>query len=394
MAKELALVTPIMLKWARESAWFSITDFAQKIGRPVTEIESREEGKTHPTISQAQKLAKITKRSLAIFYMEEPPKNFQILQDFRRLPSSELNIISSELNELINTATTNQEWIHDYLISEDNPELEFVGKYKITDKLDVILEWIYASLNISINEQTECDTKEEALKLWVSKLEESWVFVFKNTTVSLEECRGFVISDKMAPFIFINSNDSTTGQLFSLIHELVHILINETGLSNSDTSGAYTSDKAKDIEVFCNRIAANVLINPTAFDIKLKSLTKLTTEWQIKKLADFFKVSNEVIARKFLEKWYISNEKYQELRHNYIQWWLIYQAQLKAKRKLTKWGPDYYITKLAHDGHSFVRTVIDAYYNWKVLWREAAYLLNVKVNNIQKLGLKSRLFLS
>ena len=266
MSQLEALVTPSVMKWARERAHLSLDDAAARIKRPVSDIENWENGIVRPSIAQARKASEVYKRPLAVFYLPEPPTDFETLRDFRSLADTTLSEYSPELALVVRQARYRQEWTREFIVSEGAEKLSFVGSASLRDSPATVADKIMKVLQITSKEQQECLTREEALRLWVQKTEEAGVFLFRQGHVDLSEARGFVLSDDYAPFVFINSEDAKAAQMFTLLHELAHLWINVDGLSNLEPFTSNTKRDVQEMEVFCNKVAAHALLNPSSFD--------------------------------------------------------------------------------------------------------------------------------
>lgn len=388
MSRIEALITPSVLRWARESAGISIQEAAKKLKKPIEDLEAWESGDKRPSIAQARKASELYKRPLAAFYLPEPPKDFDILRDYRSLSVDERRIYSPKLLLIIRTAIERQLWTRDFLLGEGASPLSFVGGANLDDSPTEIANNILLTLGITPDEQCTCRTREEALRLWIRKSERAGIFLFREGKVDLRECRGFVISDEYAPFIYLNSEDARAGQLFTLVHELAHIWLDQSGVSNLFTDGTYKFAEASTIEAFCNKVASEALLVSSIFEHERMRLnSSLVTEDRIEKLSKKFKVSEEAIARRLLEDGHISNKKYEELRNSYQSRWLEQKDIEKRRMKKTSGGPSYYVTKAANNGHAYTQTVISAYKGGQISGREASTLLGVKVNHIQKLAI-------
>ena len=224
MSRIEALITPSVIQWAREQSKLSIDEAARKIRRSAEEIRGWENGSLRPSISQARKAAEVYRRPLAAFYLPEPPSEFETLRDFRSLPSAEFREYSPELSLLIRTTQYRQEWVREYLIEEGVEPLSFVGSSTLQDDPRDVANNILQVLDISSEDQQKCNSRQEALRLWLEKAEMAGIFVFRQRQIDLQEARGFLISDDFAPFVFINSDDSKAAQIFTLAHELAHFL--------------------------------------------------------------------------------------------------------------------------------------------------------------------------
>jgi transcriptional regulator with XRE-family HTH domain len=225
---EKAYITPKILTWARESARMPLDVAASKIGKSIEILEEWESGVSQPTIKQAEKLAKIYKRPFALFFLPEIPKDFHPLQDFRKSDSIQLTTGSIFI---IREIQQKQAWLSDVLEENGGEKLPFIGKYTINNSPEEVAKDILSILNINPNNYTETNP----IKEWVNKAELNGIYVSRTSfihsrlTLDKNEVQGFAIADPYAPFVFVNSKDWAAPQLFTLIHEIAHLWIAETG---------------------------------------------------------------------------------------------------------------------------------------------------------------------
>ena len=392
MARVKALITPSVIRWARERSGLSIEDAAKKIGRPKDDIINWENGTLLPSIAQARKAAEVYKRPLAVFYLPEPPRDFETLRDYRTLPADYPKEYRQNLSLLIRTTQYRQEWMREFLIEEGMPDLSFVGSATLADPPYTISRDIHQKLQITPQEQIECPGRQEALRLWIDRAEQAGIFIFRQGQIELKEARGFVICDEYAPFIYINSEDAKAGQLFTLVHELAHLWLNLSGVSNLEDTDFVGYDDQASIETFCNKIAAETILNRELFFRALERLDgSIKTIKKIENLSNYFNVSEEVVARRFLDEGIIRRDEYTELREHYQKRWVELKKIERRRMKATEGGPSYYTRKVFNNGYSFTQTVVSAYESGTISGREASGLLEVKVNHIQRLALKAGL---
>lgn len=387
MSRIKAIVTASVMRWAREQAKLSLQEASDKIKRPVEDIQGWEDGSVRPSIAQARKASKVYRRPLAVFYLPEPPKDFETLRDFRTLPDTEQREYSPELALIMRTTHYRQEWMHDYLAAEGLAPLAFVGSAKLSDSPSDVAQAILKAIELTPKKQMKCKTRYDALRLWLDKIEAAGVFVFRQRQIELEEARGFVMSDDYAPFVFINSGDSQAGQLFTLAHELAHLWLGQSGVSNLEPVGRALDAETKEIERFCNKVAAEAIMEESLFNRQWRQQSSnLPLEERILKISNAFKVSEEMVARRLLEKGVIDRDRYLELRQRYQERWVEYESRARERMRSSGRGPSYYVTTLAKNGYSFTQTVVSAFISGEVSGRDASSLLDVKVNNIYRLG--------
>lgn len=387
MAQLTAQINPKMLVRARETANLSISKIADALKKDESVILSREVWDQVPSLSQAKKYAHLCKRPFALLYLSNPPKNFKIMTEFRRLNSSINNPLSYKLIDIINDTAKKQEFIKELYIEWWESRINFIGKHKINDDIKIVANTIRNIFDFSYEEYLKT-SQQNVLNTRIHKIENKNIFIFRDSNIEIEECRWFTIIDKYAPFIFINSNDSKWWQLFSLIHELVHILINQDSIINRDNNNNFIEP----IEIYCNKVAAEVLVDSSSFneyfknkniiDIEESELISLITQASKK-----FKVSPEVIARKLLDNKKIKSTEYTKLRAIYHNDWLKNKEMQKAKAKESNNGPDYYRTKLVKTWYAFTKSILEYYDSGKILSTDVSSILWIKINKLNKMRL-------
>ena len=283
-----AIITPNILRWARETSKMSIETVALKIKVKEESIDLWEEGDDYPTINQLEKLSKLYRRPISVFYLPEPPSDFQTLRDFRK--SRDFNEYSTALTFIIRDIQSKQSWLSDFLKEESEQPLDFIGKFNKNDDIKLIAKNIKKVLEIDDHYYNN-----DILRYWTDKIEQKGIFVslasniHSHLKINIEEVKGFAITDKYAPFIFINSADSKNSQLFSLIHELAHLWVNASGVSAFDFIDFRDTNelnKYDPIEVLCNKVTAEILMP----EKKIRSLFKSNSE-----------ITHELIERKARE---------------------------------------------------------------------------------------------
>ncbi len=382
---ERAFITPKVLKWARESAKFSESDAAAKVSVKEDKIREWESGASQPTIRQAKILANAYQRSFAIFFLPEIPNDFQPLQDFRKKGSNEL---STSTLFIIREIQQKQTWISEDLKESDVPKLNFVGKFSISDRPDVIAADILKTLEIDpLNYEDQ-----EPIKRWIEKSEQKGIFISRTSfihshlKIDKNELQGFAIADEYAPFIFINSADWNAPQLFTLVHELAHIWTATTGISNHITPNILDRDKYHPIELFCNEIAANVLI-PKSY-IETFTSKDFENEKLIISTAKELGVSTIALLVRAKNLGIISTSQYKKLKHKADQAFsefLENEELKKLQQKKQEGGPSFYTLRLNRNGRLFTQSVLDAFNSGRIEPSVASLLLKVKSNQFPKL---------
>lgn len=382
-----AYITPNVLKWARESARMSEEIACAKVSVSIEKLKEWENGINLPTIRQAQTLAKAYKRPFALLFLPEIPRDFQPLQDFRKSGSKPFNTSSIFI---IRETQQKQSWIRDLYEENREEKLSFVGKFNIRDNPEFVAKDILKILNINpSNYQSDNPIKE-----WIEKAESKGIFISRTSFIhsrlklDSEELQGFAISDEFAPFVFINSDDWNAPQLFTLVHELAHIWIAESGISNEIEQNVKDKDKYHPVELFCNEVAANALI-PKEIINNLDNVTFKNSK-EIFKSAKNLGVSSFAFLVRAYNLNLINYAEYQSLKKEAeyeFGEFLKREAEKKAKQKEkeNKGGPNYFLLQLNRNSRLFTQTVLDTFRGGGIEPSLASNLLNVQINKFQKL---------
>jgi Zn-dependent peptidase ImmA (M78 family) len=268
--------------------------------------------------------------------------------------------------------------------------LPFVGRFTINDNPQVVAQDILKTLDIHPAHYKS----ETPIKEWIDAAETKGIFVSRTSFIhsrlklDSDELQGFAISDSYAPFVFVNSEDWNAPQLFTLLHELAHIWIAETGISNDVEPEIKNKEKFHPVELFCNEVAANALMPK---DIVLNFGTQIyQNSKEVFKTAKLLGVSSFALIVRALNLGLISIPVYQKLKKQAdidFAEYLKREAEKKAKQKEkdNPGGPNYFLLQLNRNSRLFTQTVLDAFRGGAIEPTLASNLLNVQINKFQKL---------
>lgn len=254
---------PEVLRWARERAQLDVETLAKKIGTSASRVRSWEaDGRIRP--KRVEKLARVTHTAMGLLYLPEPPVERLPVPDFRTLRDEHVRTPSPDLLDVIDQATQRQDWFRDYLVSSGEEPLDWVGSLATELPVHTAAERVRQVMWLDTQIRRSAPTWEEALRLQIALIEEHGLMVMRNGIVgndthrplSVDEFRGFALSDPYAPLIFVNGTDTKGAQMFTLAHELIHVWVGVSGVSNLDKT--YPPDRV--IERFCNEVAAELLV--------------------------------------------------------------------------------------------------------------------------------------
>ncbi|HRG07969.1 MAG TPA: XRE family transcriptional regulator [Cyclobacteriaceae bacterium] len=380
-----ANITPKVLKWARESARMTEEVAAAKVPISVEKLKEWEDGVSLPTIRQAEILAKAYRRPFALFFLPDVPRDFQPLQDFRNKDAKPLSTGSIFI---IREIQQKQAWIRDVYEESRETPLSFVGRFNLQSNPISVANDILSTLQIIPSKYS----KDNPINEWIDKAESKGVFISRTSFIhsklklDSDELQGFSIADNYAPFVFVNSDDWNAPQLFTLVHELAHIWIAASGISNEIEPEPKHKDKLHPIELFCNEVAANALMPldimrsfPNSIYESSNSIFKTSKELGISSFAFLYRALSLNL---------ISVDKYRKLKRDAdveFKAFLKREEEKKEKQKLKKGGPDYYRLLVNKNSHLFTQVVMDAFRGGAIEPTQASSLLNTQINNFSKL---------
>ncbi|MCK5828371.1 ImmA/IrrE family metallo-endopeptidase [Candidatus Bipolaricaulota bacterium] len=360
-------VKPSLLKWARERALMTPQDLADlmKVSKGAV-LEWEATGSL--SLSRLEKWAKRTRTPVGYLFLREPPDNSLPIADFRTHSGSADLHPSPDLLEVVHICQRRQAWYREFALYEGSELLPFVGSVGINWSHTEIAAKIRASLTWDNEARAGLASWEDALRELTERVETLGILVMRsgivgsNTrrTLDVAEFRGFALADDFSPLIFVNSVDARTAQMFTLMHELVHIWLGESGISDISMWSDNQSER------LCNRVAAEVLVPIADFMAAWQQSDDVFNE--ARRLARLFKVSTYVVLIRALDSGTITPEEFYEL-YNHAQ------SQIRVTKSS---GGDFYRTQGVRLGKRFTSAVILSALEGRTAYVEAFRLLGVK----------------
>lgn len=384
-----ARIKPELLVWARSSAQLSTADAARKAQLREEQLVAWEAGESQPSIPQLRKLGRVYKRPLAVFYLPSPPQTFDALRDFRRLPRDLVGRQSSELAFEIRRARSRREIaldLYQELVGEEPKALSVMAD--IAENPETVAARLRGILGVNQGEAASWRTFYDAFNRWRSAIEEAGVLVFQAEDVELSEMRGFSLSERLFPVVVVNIKDAVVGRIFTMIHEMVHLMLREGGLCDLLEETSRTQER---IEVFCNHVAAAALM-PRAWVMEEEIVrTHKGLQWsdeEIAILAQGYRVSREAVVRRLLVLGKTNDDFYRRKRKQLQEEFEAQQEQAEQRRALGQEAggfapPDRMAVSKA--GPFFVRLVLDSYHQEKITANDLSSFLEVRLKHIAKI---------
>lgn len=379
MGEQVVGIQPKVLRWARARAGYSVEDIAKKLKRDPAEVKAWEAGEAASTYAQLEKLAyDLYKRPLALFFLPEPPQEADVKQEFRTLPNAEIDQLLPNTRYLLRLGQAFQLSLKELTESMNPADHKIFKDIKLTDaaQIPAVAQRVREYLAIDIDTQVAWGSTDEALKAWRNAVETAGVYVFKQS-FKQKTISGFCLMDAEFPIIFINNGTAKTRQIFTLFHELSHLLVGVNSISKVDDSyiDALPS-KEKKIEQLCNALAAEILVLSKDFLKQVEKFQVLDDD-SVQALASRYRVSREVILRLSLESGNINQTDY-NTRVN--QWASDNGATPKASSR-----GSYYATQATCLGENYLKLVFGKYYQGKIDLDQVAEHLGVKAKNVAAL---------
>ena len=395
-------INPAILAWARETAGLDLEEAARHLGfiRPsdsetaaecLLEIER---GNRKPTRNQLLKFAFLYRRPIMTFYMKQPPLKGERGEDFRRTPSSISRRDNALLDALLRDIRARQEMIKALLDDEGDPRgLPFVGSAAMDQGVLSVVESIAATLRFDYQSpRLRSGNADGLFNTLRERAESAGIFVLligdlgsHHTALSTEIFRGFAISDHTAPFLVIHDKDARNARSFTLLHELAHIWLNQSGVSGapSPEEPLYVHDRT---ERFCNDVAGEFLLPNAALNAEIVgqvSLNKQSANTFIEGLAESWSVSRFMVAYRLNRLGHVETAIYRELIAEYTAQWKSQQRRKREQYRKSSGGPNPHVVICSKLGNALLDVVRRTLRNNTLTHTKAAKILGVKPGSVE-----------
>jgi len=369
-------VKPELLRWARDRSRIDEVVLATRF----PQLGAWERGKKQPTLKQLETFAKATHTPLGFLFLQAPPVERVPIPDLRTRKNRRVEAPSPDLLDTLYQCQQRQEWYREFTQWVGETPRGFVGSVKLDDDVVEVAARLRNALRLDLEERRKLRTWTEALRQLIEQADATGVLVMVSGVVGSDnhrkldpdEFRGFALTDTLAPLVFINGADTKAAQMFTLAHELAHVWLGETALSNLDMlTGA-----ENEIERWCDHVAAELLVPLAVIALEYDKGAELRDE--LDRLARQFKVSTLVILRRLFDAKKMSRDVY----------WAAYKSELeRLGEKHGEGGGDFYLTLGARASKRFARAVVVSALEGRSPFTEAFRLLGLrKMSTFDELG--------
>ena len=363
------IVEPKMISWACERSGYD----RELLEHKFKKLPEWERGTRVPTQNQLTQFANTVHVPYGFLFLDQPPDESIQIQDFRTLKGKKITRPSPNLVDIIEAAEVRQDWYREYALAENLPKVEFVGMADINSSHSKYANKLQELLKFKISDRSQLAENEDILQLLTERMGDLGILVMVSGIVDsntrrkleLEEFRGFALCDEYAPLIFLNARDSKPAQLYTLAHELGHLVLGSTGLTNI---GIGTSNDLKKDELWCNKFAAEFLVPRSSLSKQLTQFESIDNS--IDQMADYYRVSRLVVLRRLLDIGVISSKEF----GNRMKMYFGQRRKVASTKTL---GGNFYSITLKRVSRSFSTAVIVNTLEGKTNYKEALELLGI-----------------
>jgi len=358
-----------VLRWAAQRARLHDEDVAARFRKWPLWLT----GAAQPTLRQLEDFARLTHTAIGYFFLPQPPVLALPVPDFRTVRDEALAEPSSDLLDTLYLCQQRQDWYRDYARLHGLPALAFIGSANSRETAEAVAQRMRETLGLSTQARRQLPTWTDALRQLIAKAEDAGVMVMASSVVGsnshrkldVGEFRGFALADDLAPLVFLNGADSKAAQMFTLAHELAHLWLGATGVS--DTQAGQVPEQQT--ERWCNQVAAELLMPLQALRAAHQPDAPIPDE--IQRLAREFKVSTLVALRRLFDAGFINQATLWQHYHEE-------QARLRGLEQRGSGGGNFYRSLGARASKRFARAVVTSTLEGETLFQDAFRMLGVR----------------
>lgn len=378
-----ATVEPELLTWAREAASLSAEVAARKIGVRTAQVAEWELGIGRPTVVQLRKAAEAYRRPLAAFFLPEPPASPVLPHDFRRLPAGAPAEPSATLTLQMRRARRRRSVALALTSGLGHEATDFLLRASLDEDAETVAARANAWLGVVVDEHERWSGDYGPLNARVAVLETRGILIFQTGDVALEEMRGFTLGERRLPVIVLNAKDAPRGRVFTLMHELTHLMLGQDGVCDPLGVGRLARSPDERVEVYCNRVAGAILVPRDALLAHpLLAREAGTRDWsdeEIRELADHFAVSREAIVRRLVIVGRATEPFYDRKRELYLG------QYRRAARGREGFAPPFRVA-VRDNGRQYTRVVLEALDREQITLADVSDYLGVRIKHLEKIA--------
>ena len=354
-----------MLRWAIQRAGSN----EEEAIKAVPALQGWLSGEKKPTVIQLQQFANRFHVPFGYLFLQEVPEETIPIPMFRG-EAAQSEHFDLNVYDTIMSVRRRQDWLEEYLEENGIDTCRLVNTVNLKTPVEKAVFLLRETLRLKPRWAFSLASVEAAVSMLTKQMEDEGIFLIYNGVVGnnthrplkVNECRGFALASKTAPYIFVNSADSKSAQLFTLIHEAAHLML---GISAGHAGEEMVSHDV--VEMYCDKVAAEFLV----------PAIELCNVWNgnIRSVSRTFKVSEIVVARRAHDLGMLSDKDYRTF-------WLEYRKRPITKKEGS--GGDFYLTSVKRVGRLFAIHVRNAVNSRQLSYTEAYNLTGLHGNTYQR----------
>lgn len=380
MARSISVeVEPLILKYARHYSGYDIATASRKLKITEDSLKKFEEEKSKVSIAAIKKMAEVYRIPVAFFFLTNPPADLVVPKDFRIIYASDEDKLSPEVMLAIRKARYVQSIIQE--LRDERNEYEFKS-VSIGNDTEKVAEYFRSILNVSTEQQKKWGDPSSTLRGWKDAVEKLGIFVLQQSLPE-DDISAFCLADDSPYIITLNSAEHENRRIFSLFHEIGHVLLHRSGVCTPNNFSRNSFEYIK-VEKFCNAFSAAILVPMSDFlsNETVKRLQRTSFEdWSaddVRSLANLYGVSQEVIYRRFVQVGYLDEKKYERKRMELIKSFVEFKKRPKKNAPIPQ-----YRKIISKNGRAYSTFILEKLHSNHINLADAADYLGTNTQHIQ-----------
>ena len=379
MARLVLQIEPVILKYARYcSGYHDIGVVAKKTKLSEEKLRQFEQEKSEITLGQLKKLSALYKMPIAYFLLKKAPADLVVPDAFRIVFASE----EEQLSPAVMLAVRSARYAQSVVQELQEQEIKYGFKaVSIKDDPEKVSSYFRSILGVELGKQKKWSDSGLALREWKDAVEKMGIFVLQQS-LPKDDVSAFCLADEKPYVMVLNSSEHENRRIFSLFHEIGHILLHTSGVCTPHDLSRNSFDYIQ-IEKFCNQFAASLLVPAADFNENeiVKKLSKTNfDEWKvddIKSLAFLYRVSQEVIYRRLVQTGVLAEAKYEKKREELLKSFEEYKKRPKKSIPIPQ-----YRKILSKNGRAYSGLVLENLHSNRITLADAAEYLSTNTRHI------------
>lgn len=374
-------INPEVLIWARRESGYPVERVAHRLGTREDRVQAWERGESQPTLRQLQQLASFLHRPLGLFFQPKPPKVSPLAADYRRLPGVIPGNESPAMRLAVRQMLTRRDNMANLLDELGEEITEFRLLAHLNESPELVASRLRESLGLTIETQLHWRDEWQALNAWRRAVEGLGVLVFQFSKVEIEEARGISLLHFPLPVVGLNSKEQPEPKLFTLIHEVVHLMLAAGNEESAALQERRSDEQWTSVEQFAEAVASHTIVPEKSLRIVITQEDMSEATWglqEVRRIARRFRISPLAMATRLRASGYMTWAQYGVWKSA----WQDYLSNLPPRPKGFAAPVDQAVTR---NGRPFTQVVLEAMHSNRITAVDASRYLELKFEHFGKL---------